>query len=652
MADTATPVRLQFGPFLADFRACELRKDGRRIRLQEKPMLLLWALASKPGEVISREDLQKLLWPGDTFVDFEIGLNAVVRKLREALADSPENPKYIETIPKRGYRFVAPVAPDGREEQALSPKQTPADGPPTDTSLGRRTIASLVETVSEYRRAKRFWMMIAAVLGIVGLAVAFGHVNVAKIAALRDRGSVASGPPTIRSLAVLPLQNLSNDSAQEYLSDGMTDALITDLAQIASVKVISRTSSMQYKETKKSLPEIARELNVDGIVEGTVQRSGDRVRITAQLIHGPSDKHLWANSYEREMRDVLTLEREVTADIADRVQARITLEREPVQPRPVNPKALDAYLQGNYHLNTNAGPHNEELRKAGEFFQQAINADPNFAPAYVGLAEAHYTVWWESDNDLAVMTRASERALVLDPNSSDAWVELGLVRLADWDWVAAEEQTRRAIILNPNSANGHEYLGEILDALGKSEEGWREHIIAQQLDPNQDHLVWILRLRGEYDRAIDILKGMSERRPQDPLVYWNLSENYFLKGLYAEWANELGRSISLFFSPKIADEFTRSFKSSGYKGALRIWARELELLAQNKEAYFPGVLAEEYAALGDKDRAFYWLEQGCTHSHRSVADPILPFVKVDPSLAVLHSDPRFVAVLRCMRLPP
>ena len=650
MADTPTPVRLQFGPFLADFRACELRKDGRRIRLQEKPMLLLGALASKPGEVISREDLQKLLWPGDTFVDFEIGLNAAVRKLREALADNPENPKYIETIPKRGYRFVAAVASDGREEQALSPKQTPDDGSPTDTSLGRRTIASLVETVSEYRRAKRFWMIIAAVLAVAGLAVGFGQINVAKIAALRSRGSADSGPPTIRSLAVLPLQNLSNDPAQEYLSDGMTDALITDLAQFASVKVISRTSSMQYKETKKSLPEIARELNVDGIVEGTVQRSGDRVRITAQLIHGPSDKHLWANSYEREMRDILTLEREVTADIADRVLARI--ERETVQPRPVNPKALDAYLQGNYHLNTNAAPHDEELRKAGEFFQQAINADPNFAPAYVGLAQAHYTVWWESDNDLAIMTRASERALALDPNSSDAWVELGLVRLADWDWVAAEEQTRRAIILNPNSANGHEYLGEILDALGKSEEGWREHVIAQQLDPNEDHLVWVLRLRGQYDRAIDILKKMSERRPQDPLVYWNLSENYFLKGLHAEWANELGRSISLFFSPKMADEFTRSFKSSGYKGALRIWVRELELMAQNKQAYFPGVLAEEYAALGDKDRAFYWLEQGCTHSHRSVADPILPSVKVDPSLAVLHSDPRFASVLRCMRFPP
>src|SRR6516165_8467932 len=527
MAKIPTPIRLQFGPFLADFQACELRKNGRKIHLQEKPMLLLGALTAKPGEVVSREELHKQLWPDDTFVDFETGLNAVVRKLREALADNPENPRYIETIPKRGYRFLGQVDSKGITEPSVSSGQDSPNVELTSTSQGRRTIASLVETVSEYRRAKHVWMIAAAVFALGGLALTIVELNVLKVAGLHERAFGASGAPAIHSIAVLPLQNLSGDSGQEYFSDGMTDALITDFAQIASVKVISRTSSMQYKETKKSLPEIARELNVDGIVEGTVQRSGDRVRITAQLIHGPSDKHLWANSYEREMRDILTLEREVTADIADRVLARI--ERETVQPRPVNPKALDAYLQGNYHLNTNAAPHDEELRKAGEFFQQAINADPNFAPAYVGLAQAHYTVWWESDNDLAVMTRASERALVLDPNSSDAWVQLGLVRLADWDWVAAEEQTRRAIILNPNSANGHEYLGEILDALGKSEEGWREHVIAQQLDPNEDHLVWVLRLRGQYDRAIDILKKMSERRPQDPLVYWNLSENYFLK---------------------------------------------------------------------------------------------------------------------------
>jgi len=653
MVDTPTPVRLQFGPFLADFSACELRKDGRRIRLQGKPMLLLGALASKPGEVISREDLQKLLWPGDTFVDFEIGLNAAVSKLREALADSPENPKYIETIPKRGYRFVAPVAADEREEQALSPKQTPDDGSLPDTSLGGRTIAPLVETVSEYRRAKHFWMIIAAGLAIAALAVALGQVNVAKIGAVRDRGSVDNAPATIRSLAVLPLQNLSNDPAQEYLSDGITDELITDLAQIGSLRVISRTSSMQYKQTKKSLPEIASELNVDGIIEGTVKRSGDRVRITAQLIHGPSDKHLWANSYDRDMRDVLTFEQEVTADIARRVQMRAMTGHETAQLQPVDLEALEAYLQGNYHLNkADEGPRDEELRKAGEFFKQAINTAPNFAPAYVGLANSHSNVWWVSGDDWSVMAKAAERAVALDPGSSNAWNALGNAKTVDWDWSGAEEQYRRAIALNPNSAEAHESLADILDTFGQLEDGWKEHNIAQQLDPNEDHLAEALRRRGQYDRAIDLLKQMSDRRPNNAVVRWFLSENYARKGQYSDWVEELARCMSLFGLPKIADHLRRSFTVAGYSGASQTWARELELLAENRQAYFPGLLAEQYAALGNKDRAFYWLEQGCEHPHQAVSDPVLQFVKVDPGFTPLRSDPRFETTLRCMGLSP
>jgi adenylate cyclase len=220
----------------------------------------------------------------------------------------------------------------------------------------------------------------------------------------------------------------------------MTDALITDLAQIGSLKVISRTSTAQYKKTDKPLPKIARELNVDAIVEGTVQRSGDRVRITAQLIHGPSDKHLWANSYEREMRDVFTLEREVTDDIAHRVQAQVTTGTQPpaAQHRPINLTALEAYLQGNYHLNKpDSGPRDEELRKAGKYFQQAIDADPNFAPAYIGLSNSHEPLWWPSSDDFDSMSRAAKKAVALDPASPDARVRLGQVREDDFDWVGA-----------------------------------------------------------------------------------------------------------------------------------------------------------------------------------------------------------------------
>jgi len=618
-------------------------------------MLLLEALTARPGEVVSREELQKQLWPDDTFVDFETGLNGAVKKLREALADNPENPRYIETIPKRGYRFVAQVHSDGTNEP-VSREQPLPRLELTSTSLGRRTIASLVETVSEYRRAKRFWMSVAVVaLALTGLALMLVRENVLKLAGLNERVLGASGAPAIHSIAVLPLQNLSTDPAQEYFSDGMTDALITDLAQIGSLKVISRTSSMQYKQSRKSLPEIAHELNVDGIVEGTVQRSGDRVRITAQLIHGPSDKHLWASSYERDMHDVFALEREVTNDITLRVQAQLATGREAVKPRPVDLKVLDAYLQGNYHLHKaegGGGPHDLEMRKAGEFFQQAIDIEPGFAPAYIGLARAHYNAWWPSDDDVSVMTRAAERAVTLDPGSSDAWIELGSAKILDWNFAGAEEQYRRAIALNPNSALGHESLADTLDSFGELDDGWREYSIAQQLDPNEDHLSQALRVRGQFDRAIDLLKRMSERRPEEGILNWFLSENYFHKGLYADWVQELSRSASLFGLPKVSAHLHSSFAASGYRGALRTWVRELELLAENRQAYFPGILAEEYAALGDQDRAFHWLEQGCNHPHQAASDPILQFVKVDPGFAPLRSNPRFRSILQCMRLPP
>src|SRR5215469_8875091 len=411
MDPSLTPTRLQFGPFVADFRARELLRDGKRIRLQDKPMRLLAALTVNPGEVVSREHLQKQLWPDDTFVDFETGLNTAVRKLREALADNPENPQYVETIPKHGYRFLAEVRKNGTNGGSFDAEK-PSPVAPTNTSLGKRTIASLVETVAEYRRTKRLWVVVAAALALGGLALVLEQLNILRVPGPHERTFGASGASSIHSLAVLPLQNLSADPSQEYFSDGMTDALITDLAQISSLKVISRTSSMNYKQTNKSLTEIARELNVDGIIEGTVQRSGDRVRITAQLIYGPSDKHLWANSYERDVRDVFALQREVTEDIAHHVQERLTRANSaPIAPpRPVSAKVLDAYFQGSYHLEAfGKGGGDDEKRKAAEYFQQAIDTDPNFAPAYNGLANSHLALLWPSRQDAEIASKAARQ---------------------------------------------------------------------------------------------------------------------------------------------------------------------------------------------------------------------------------------------------
>src|SRR5260370_5052023 len=294
----------------------------------------------------------------------------------------------------------------------------------------------------------------------------------------------------------------------------MTDALITDLAQIGSVKVISRTSSMQYKQTRKSLPEIARELNVDGIIEGTVQRSGDRVRITAQLIQGLSDKHLWANSYERDMHDVFALERDVTEDIARQVEERITSPK-PTRlavPSQADARAMEAYFQGNYHLGSfGRGGGDEEKRKEAEYFQQAIDADPSFAPAYLGLARSHLWLLWPSTQDAEIARKAAERASALDPNLSDAHGTLGDINCAFWKWSAAEEEYRRALAINPNNADAHNGLGGLFLMLGRLDDGYREYQIAQTLDPSSDHFSDTLERQGQFDRAIDMELMMLKR---------------------------------------------------------------------------------------------------------------------------------------------
>lgn len=590
-------------------------------------MGVLVCLAEHAGEVLEKEKLLSAVWP-DTFVS-EDGLKRCISELRRVLEDDAREPRMIETIPKRGYRLLVPI-------ELVNGTKNPSN-------------ESLRQTATASRSGK--WPAMAIVITAAAVVAAI-------LITLRARRSgYTDSPALIRSLAVLPLQNLSADPAQEYFSDGMTDALITDLAQISSLKVISRTSSMQYKQTKKALPEIARELNVDGIIEGTVQRSGDRVRITAQLIYAPSDKHIWADSYERDVRDVFTLEREVTDNIADQVRARITTLNQPVpaQPRPVNLKALDAYLQGNYHLNRawGAGPHDEEFRKASVFFQHSIDADPAFAPAYIGMAEAHHNLFSASAEDIEIMKSASERALELAPGSSEAHTELALTKWEEWDWSGAEAEYRKAIALNPNNAFAHDQFGDCLDVMGRLEEGWKEQHLAQDLDPASDHLSWALYRRGDYDLAIERLQTTLQTRPDDGVLHWLLSEIYAQKAMHKEWILELGKSMALLGMPEVAGRLQHAFTTSGYLGARRLWARELEQWTGTRKGYFPGMLAQVYASLGDNDRAFYWLQQGSEHYRgEGSSDPIFQWTKIDPSFAPLRSDPRFNNVLRRMGLEP
>ena len=635
---------IRFSSFEVDVRAGELRKHGHRIRLQDQPFRVLQILLEHPGEVVTREELQRQIWPSDTFVDFDRGLNNAVKRLRDTLGDSAETPRYIETLPKRGYRFIGIVGARNGDDAV-------------EEAANRVEIHEQVAVPSNPRSLVRATAFVA-----LGLLIAVGLALGTDIGGVRSRVLLRLYPPSIHSLAVIPLQNLSGDPAQEYFADGMTDALITDLAQVSSLKVISRTSIMRYKNTNKGLPEIARELGVDGIVEGTVQRSGDRVRITAQLVHGPSDKHVWANSYERGLRDVFALEGDVAQDIARQIQAHLgpPHDPQPLQPRPVNVKALEAYLQGKYHLDrVGQGFGDEENKRAGMYFQQAIDADPNFIQAYMGLVDAHSGLLLPSSEDQAIRRKAVQKVMELDPDSSNAAMLTAGVKADNWDWSGAEEAYRGAIARNPNSVEAHRAFARFLDDLGRFEEGWREQQIAQGLNPNPDRLPWAtdlpeaLLIRGQYDEAIRLLSKVVEANPNDGQTHLNLSQGYAGKGMYKEAIEELGRTCTLYGYPEIATRLDRAFAASGYRGALRQWAQEIEHLQLTKQVYFPAYLAGVYGNLGDKERALYWLEEAYKHPDLTgLGNDLIHWIKEDPALELIRNDPRYFDLLRRVGLAP
>ena len=418
-----TPRVLRFGVFELDRRCGELRKDGVRVRLQEQPLKVLDALLAEPGEPVTREALRQRLWPDDTFVDFDNGLNRAINRLRGALGDEADNPRFIETLERRGYRFIAPVG--------AVDAFTPATAPSVPETTSR--------TEQGHRRPAWLGGAVAAA-AVVGLLIAFAP-------ALRRRAG-PDGRDSIRSLAVLPLANLTGDPAQDYFSDGMTDALITNLASLPGLRVISRQSVMRYKGSAKPLPEIARELGVEGVVEGSVVRSGGRVRITAQLIHAATDRHIWARSYDRPLEDVLVLQGELSRAIAEEVRITVgTNESRRLTPaRAVKPEAYDAYLLGRHHWNLRT---EQSLDKALTYFQAAIAKDPDFALAHAGLALAYAPRlvfgYVPPGRGFAEQKAAALRALELDPGLGDARAALAVVRAQEWDWEGAEAEFRSAV---------------------------------------------------------------------------------------------------------------------------------------------------------------------------------------------------------------
>ena len=443
-----------FGVFEVDLDAGELRKQGVRVKLQEQPFQVLRILLERPGKVVTREELQQRVWPSDTFIDFDVGVNNAVRRLRDALGDSADNPRFVETLPRRGYRFIWPV--NGKVAAT--------------SSTGSTTVPDAGSAAAQLlRRPLRLSILIG--LGLAGLVLAI--VGFAPNH-WRPHWLGKGDGPSIRSIAVLPLQNLSGDPSQDYFADAMTEELITELSRIRALRVISRTSVMRFKQTNKSLPEIARELGVDGIVEGSVVRSGDRVRITAQLIHAVKDANVWAKTYDRDMQDVLELESTVASAIAREINVELTPQEQShlSSLRPVNHKALDAYLDGRHHLdkademsirNSLEKAVDDELRMAVVSFEQAIREDPNYVPAYLGIVDT-LDVWCAKSPELLPKARvAVARALQLDDSFVQAHLHYAMLLMRwDWNWVAAEKEYLRAIELSPNSADAHQSYSNYL----------------------------------------------------------------------------------------------------------------------------------------------------------------------------------------------
>jgi len=516
----------RFDNFELDVRAGELRKRGVKLRLQGQPLQVLAALLQRPGDLVTRDELRAQIWPADTFVDFDHSLHNAIARLREVLGDSPQKPRYIETLPRRGYRFIAEV------EEVEAPEAAPQDKPDSPAPVAARKQKAL--TVA----------LVVLALIVLGLLLL-------KMRAVTQRASAA---PPVRSIAVLPLDNLSGDPSQEFFVDGMTDELITDLAKVSSLRVISRTSVMRYKGTKKSLPEIARELNVDGIIEGSVQRSGQRVRITAQLLHAPTDRHLWAESFDRDVGDVLKMQSEVAEAIAQQVNVQLTPQQKARlhAARAVNPEAYEAYLRGRFYMTTEFSMP-QQLRTAQRYFQEAIRKDPGFALAYSGLADSYtYLAFFRQLSPESARRPAQEairKALELDDSIGEAHETLAVLNWRyDWNWEAAEREFNQALALAPSYSCTHEDHSLYLSQHGRREEALAEVRRSIEMDPSTSSALteagayYLLR---DFPSLVEASRRGVAAHPHEWLEHYYLGIGYEGTGKRLEAISEYQMAIEM-----------------------------------------------------------------------------------------------------------
>ena len=604
----------QFNDFELDTASYQLRRAGQAVKLEKIPMELLTLLVARAGEMVTRQDIQQRIWPSGVFVDAEPAINTAIRKVRQALGDDADAPRFLETVVGKGYRFVAPVVPIG-------------EGGTADEGIAR--------PASVWAR------------GIVRAGVAVLLVLTIVLLSRFGRSTPTTSPP--HSIAVLPFENLSEDLGQDYFAEAMTDELITDLAQVSALKVISRGSTAQFKGTRKALPEIGRMLNVEMLVEGAVVRSGDKVRVTAQLIDAATDRHVWAESYERNLPDVLALQQEVARAIAEQIRATLTpVERTRLAAtRRTNPDAYLAFVKGRYFWNQRTAP---ALRSGIESFEHAIAIDPAFAEAYAGIADCYTALGYGSylppKTAFENARTAATKSIALKPDFADAYASLAYVKLYyEWDFAAAEREFQHAIALNPNSVTAHDWYSVYLTAMERFDEARAEIARAQELDPlalavNTD-AGFVSYYSGQYDTAVKQLRTTLEMGPAFPLAHLWLGRTYQEQQDFEGANREYAAAASVVGDwPVTLAAIGNVAGVSGQRPAAQQVLKRL-LALSSKEYVTPYGIGLVYAAIGEDDQAFTALGQAeADRSHWLV------WLKLDPRWGRLRRDARFDGVLR------
>jgi TolB-like protein/DNA-binding winged helix-turn-helix (wHTH) protein len=639
---------VKFDEFELDCNRYELLRAGRRIKLERLPMELLILLLEKEGHLVTREEIVDRLWGPDVFLDTAHGINTAIRKIRNVLRDDPERPRFVQTVTGKGYRFIASIDVIPEERGNGNHKGTKLV--PTETTQAQADPPVSSPLAQSHHRASGLVRKAALVLvGAIGVVAVLGGLNARGVRQRLFAHTPHRGGPQIRSLAVIPIENLSGDLSQDFLADGMTEELITELGKSSALRVISRTSVMQYKGTKRPVQEIARELSVDAVLEGTVLRSGNHLRITANLVQASPETHLWAETYDSENGDILSVQQRVADSVAREIRVALSPRDTIGDARSVNPEAQDLYFRGLYALRSAGGG---ATQTAVDYLQRAIKKDPNFARAYGVLAMA-YAVWYPGDpRPRENMPRAKEAALkavALDDSLAAGHMALAYIDLnCDWNFAEAESESKRALELDPNFAVARNFYARELVISGRTDEALVQVRRALDLQPyaDLDYPAWVFYLAHRYDDSLELARKMVGINPNFSWGRWALAANYEQLGKEKEAAEEyLEFEILSGSSPQRIKRLREGLARSGAKG---FWQASLEdYLRTAKSSYAPPVLvAGVYMRLGDKARALQWLEKG--YQER---DDLMIDLNVDPVFDAFRSEPRFQDLVRRVGLP-